>query len=127
VTWEFSGTVQPPPGGRGAVFVLGTTEDGSQSVSSDPVAIAYDGTWVAVVGPISRDLAWKMKWIAAYGVMRPGDPYGAKPRTKQPPRAVEPRPPRPNIPQPQVSEPGDDYKRVAVTDIPQKMLPPPTP
>jgi hypothetical protein len=57
VTWKFTGTVKPPGGGK--VFVLGTTTDDSQSVNSDPITIAFDGTWVAVVGPIPRDLAWK--------------------------------------------------------------------
>jgi hypothetical protein len=73
VTWRFTGTVKPPPGGRGVVFVLGKTEDGSRSINSDPVSIAFDGAWVAVVGPIPRDLAWTMKWVVAYGEIAAGD------------------------------------------------------
>jgi hypothetical protein len=72
VTWKFAGTVKPSPGGQGAVFVLGSAQDGSQDVNSDPVSIAIDGSWVVVVGPIQRDLALKMTWTATYGIAAPG-------------------------------------------------------
>ena len=128
VTWKFTGTVKPPPGARGAVFVLGKTIDGSMSVNSDPVSIASDGTWVAVVGPVPRDFAWKMKWIAAYGEMlvndanpnpntraeappnpntRPGAPLSPGTQARAPlslrPRAEAPR----YTTEPRVRDPGD--------------------
>ena len=146
VTWKFTGTVKPPPGGRGAVFVLGKTIDGSKSVNSDPVLIAYDGTWVAVVGPIPRDFAWKMKWIAAYGEMLVNDadprPRSQAPRVNAPnpsqpgaraqaPRYTAPTDPRlryPSNPGDQrESESGGSIEPEAWTEIPKKMLPPQSP
>jgi hypothetical protein len=152
VTWTFTGTVRPPPGGRGAVFVLGKTIDGSKSVNSDAASIASDGSWEVVIGPIPRDFAWRMKWIAAYGEMLVND---ADPRPNgQDPRDSAPSEPGPRDPGDQTNErggqagaapneprlrdpgaPGDQgdsgsggsIEPEAVTEIPKEMLPPQSP
>ena len=112
VTWKFAGTVRPSPEGWGAVFVLGTSQDGSQDVNSAPVPIAFDGSWVAVVGPIKRDLAWKMIWTATYGIAPPrdGDPVETQ--------RVQPRP-----------VPSDRTRLILIakTNVPKNMLPPRSP
>ena len=123
VTWKFTGTVKPPPGGRGAVFILGKTIDGSKSVNSDPVSIASDGAWVAVVGPIPRDFAREMKWIAAYGEMLVND-------ADRSPNAQAPRRSAPSETRHQIepdSGSGGSIEPEAVTEIPKKMLPPLSP
>ena len=118
VTWKFFCTVRPSPQGQGAVFVLGSAQDKLQYVVSEPVSIAFDGNWVAVVGPIQRDLAWKMTWTATYGIAAPHeeDPGKEARADRGPTRAPEPVPPA-----------RSRLTFIAKTDIPRKMLPPQSP
>jgi hypothetical protein len=102
------------------VFVLGQTEDGSHSVNSNPVSIALDGAWVAVVGPIPKDLAWTMKWIVAYGQIAPrsrGEPTpGVTAGPGEPTPSVSGGPNQPSA--------SESFEPEAVTEVPKAMLPP---
>ena len=133
VTWKFAGTVKPSPGGEGAVFILGSAQDGSQDVNSDPVSIAIDGSWVVVVGPIQRDLALKMTWTATYGIAPPGSgeteagadggPTWGHPEPVPSDQASSEPVPSASDRAPSEPVPSERLRPIAKTHVPREMLP----